>query len=345
MSNTEKMSMPSARAEKFLKNLIDSQKSLMKQRRTGGSESGSSQGNPSDNSALVSLGNNSFGFNFDSDERCSNNEGSKNGSSNGGDSNNEDSDGNEKQIMAEKPASSSFHSGAAKNSTVAVTVTTASTTNNNATDSASHSGMDEIATHSSSSNKRGRKLTYNPRDLQTQISSLTASSGFDGNNNNEKILKTLLSQTRTSETTGNEAEANDAANKMEALARSIPSHCSRSNEERKRKATDTSSNNNTNDDSDSEGGYNTDDDERKKFIGNKKRSTSKKDPALNEMKREERNQREKERSFRISKQITELRDLLSTGGVAITKGTKSSVLTEAANYIRILQQRQYRSEM
>lgn len=66
---------------------------------------------------------------------------------------------------------------------------------------------------------------------------------------------------------------------------------------------------------------------------------------LDDLKREERNAREKERSFRISKQINELRNLLSSGGVIVPKGTKSSVLTEAANYIRMLQQHQYRSEM
>jgi hypothetical protein len=66
---------------------------------------------------------------------------------------------------------------------------------------------------------------------------------------------------------------------------------------------------------------------------------------LGEFKREERNAREKERSFRISRQISELRGLLSTGGVIVPKGTKSSVLTEAAVYIRMLQQHQYRSEM
>lgn len=66
---------------------------------------------------------------------------------------------------------------------------------------------------------------------------------------------------------------------------------------------------------------------------------------LDDEKREERNAREKERSFRISKQINELRNLLSAGGVIVPKGTKSSVLTEAANYIRMLQQHQYRSEI
>ncbi|CAB9507855.1 expressed unknown protein [Seminavis robusta] len=84
-------------------------------------------------------------------------------------------------------------------------------------------------------------------------------------------------------------------------------------------------------------GNNNDDDEDDGRPKKKKR--------LNDKKREERNAREKERSFRISKQINELRSLLSSGGVIVPKGTKSSVLTEAANYIRMLQQHQYRSEI
>jgi len=71
----------------------------------------------------------------------------------------------------------------------------------------------------------------------------------------------------------------------------------------------------------------------------------KKKKKLGEDKREERNAREKERSFRITRQINEIRELLSNGGVIVPKGTKSSVLVEAANYIRMLQQHQYRSEM
>lgn len=67
--------------------------------------------------------------------------------------------------------------------------------------------------------------------------------------------------------------------------------------------------------------------------------------ALNYQKRIERNEREKERSYRITHQINELRNLLSTGGVIVPKGTKNAVLTEAANYIRLLQQHQYKSEM
>jgi Helix-loop-helix DNA-binding domain len=79
--------------------------------------------------------------------------------------------------------------------------------------------------------------------------------------------------------------------------------------------------------------------------GGGRRKGSRKKNKLEDSKREERNAREKERSFRISRQINELRSLLSSGGVIVPKGTKSSVLTEAANYIRMLQQHQYRSEM
>ncbi|EJK65393.1 hypothetical protein THAOC_13749 [Thalassiosira oceanica] len=61
--------------------------------------------------------------------------------------------------------------------------------------------------------------------------------------------------------------------------------------------------------------------------------------------REERNLREKERSLKITQQIHELRNLLSLGGVIVPKGTKSTILTEAANYIRLLQQHQVRSEV
>ena len=62
-------------------------------------------------------------------------------------------------------------------------------------------------------------------------------------------------------------------------------------------------------------------------------------------KRKERNAREKERSCRIARQIDDLRTLLSRGGVIVSKGTKSSVLAEAANYINALQQQQAQWEM
>ena len=62
-------------------------------------------------------------------------------------------------------------------------------------------------------------------------------------------------------------------------------------------------------------------------------------------KRKERNAREKERSCRIARQIDDLRALLSRGGVVVSKGTKSSVLAEAANYINLLQQQQQQWEL
>lgn len=61
--------------------------------------------------------------------------------------------------------------------------------------------------------------------------------------------------------------------------------------------------------------------------------------------REQRNAREKERSCGIAKQIDDLRTLLSRGGVIVAKGTKSSVLAEAASYINVLQQQQIQWEL
>jgi len=71
----------------------------------------------------------------------------------------------------------------------------------------------------------------------------------------------------------------------------------------------------------------------------------KKKKQLSNERREERNMREKERSLKITQQIHELRNLLSLGGVIVPKGTKSTILTEAANYIRLLQQHQQRFEV
>jgi Helix-loop-helix DNA-binding domain len=75
------------------------------------------------------------------------------------------------------------------------------------------------------------------------------------------------------------------------------------------------------------------------------RPQAKKRKFVGEKKREVKNAREKERSSRIAKQIDELRDMLTSCGVVVPKGTKSSVLTEVATFIRLLQQQQVRSEM
>jgi hypothetical protein len=71
----------------------------------------------------------------------------------------------------------------------------------------------------------------------------------------------------------------------------------------------------------------------------------KKRKKMDDVKREERNTREKERSNRIVAQINELRTLLNNAGVIVPKGTKNAVLTEVANYITILQQQQNKSEV
>jgi hypothetical protein len=263
---------------------------IMKSLRTkSNSSSGSSNGgNNSDNSALVSFGHASFGFNFDSEEGMSNST-PPNSERNEASS---DSDGN--GPMDSKP--------------LAVT--------SNPEDS-KHKPKQQKTKHSSSGHKS---------------SIVSCSSGSNSGASSEHLQA-----------------AADAAANLQTLAETylrpnggLP---------RKRKASSRS------DDNDS-GGYNTDDDEKNQLKhnhgsirsgdsmgGDDSTSQPNGKKVNNEVKREERNAREKERSFRISKQINELRDLLSGGGVIVPKGTKSSVLTEAANYIRMLQQHQYRSEM
>jgi Helix-loop-helix DNA-binding domain len=252
------------------------------------SESGSSNGgNNSDNSALVSLGNTSFGFNFDSEES---------NSKEGQNDSNDDSDGNVRTREKKGDAAP-----VKKRSSV---------------------GHPSIVTSS------------------TSISSSNHSS-LPGNNNSAEQVQ---------------AAAHAVASLESLAARSYPIQkepfTEADNAQAQREALDRKRNAavaNDNKDADS-GGYNTDDEEAPstshRSTGTATKSSRKKMRRDDDdTKREERNQREKERSFRISKQITELRDLLASGGVVVPKGTKSSVLTEAASYIRMLQQHQYRSEM
>ena len=305
----------------------ESLNTLMKSLKAGGrsvgpkpdtSETGSSNGgNNSDNSALVSLGNTSFGFNFDSEES---------NSKEGQNDSNEDSDGNVQSNNKLRPSG----------------------TNN-----------------SSTTKKRGGGSRSDTLVTASSISSSNLSSSHHGSINGENInMNAAVEQQQA---------AADAVASLESIVRSYPklqndpsvfteadnAEAQRQALERKRKAEQFDSNNNKDADS---GGYNTDDDEEEEAQSNSRASRNDKNGGCggstkstsnkrkykakeNESKREERNQREKERSFRISKQITELRDLLSSGGVVVPKGTKSSVLTEAATYIRMLQQHQYRSEM
>jgi hypothetical protein len=84
-----------------------------------------------------------------------------------------------------------------------------------------------------------------------------------------------------------------------------------------------------------------------KFAMPKSPSSPSKEQLLqdSEERRRERNQREKERSNKIASQVDTLRCLLQRGGLFIPKKTKSSVLSEASNYIKTLQDRQQMMSM
>lgn len=56
--------------------------------------------------------------------------------------------------------------------------------------------------------------------------------------------------------------------------------------------------------------------------------------------RAERNAREKERSFRITQQIEELRQLLHDGGVVVPKSTKGTILSATIRYVKSIQRQQ-----
>lgn len=267
-------------------------------------ENGSSNGgNNSDNSALVSIGNTSFGFNFDSED------GNNSGNNSKAEQNDigEDSDG---------------------------------------------SGRSDSKVPAKASTNAELAPSADPMHDTSKLS-LTDSSNLT---NGEK---------ESSASAAHKAAAANAVENLKSIANScISKKAEESKPSRKRKASDKSGNDS--------GGYNSDDegsgskaqpvktvsdepgassrggsaatDSRKgECVGGSPKGKKKK--KLDTRKREERNAREKERSFRISKQINELRNLLSSGGVIVPKGTKSSVLTEAANYIRMLQQHQYRSEI
>jgi len=258
---------------------------------SGGSNCGGS-GNNSDNSALISIGNTSFGFNFDSEEGTMNNS-PRNSNSNSEEGDSDEGPGKPKSRVPPK----------------------------------SKAGTMTTNIHSAK--------------LETVISPAKVSSGSDA------------STTNTS--THNDAAA-EAVASLQSIANEANKACendSSGKQNFKRKAQGSVDNDS--------GGYNSDDESKNtqgrlascqddtasrsadSDSGGQKGSRKKK--RLGDMKREERNAREKERSFRISRQINELRSLLSSGGVIVPKGTKSSVLTEAANYIRMLQQHQYRSEI
>jgi hypothetical protein len=295
---------------------------------SGGNGSQSSNGgsdNNSDNSALISLGNTSFGFNFDREEGRE--EGMMNSSSDG------DSDGKVTPNYETKQRGSNGH---IKSRQVATSQRAGSNPKPTAATSSGNQGSASMVTASISS-------THNDAAAEA-IANLQSIASAYSNKGSKSGESTLMESYRNAFFgQGRATDEVDSCSDAESTSK----------QSLKRKTLE-------NADNDS-GGYNTDDDENggtKNFnndnlsevasmggsdVGSQRGGRKKK--KLDEFKREERNAREKERSFRISRQITELRGLLSSGGVIVPKGTKSSVLTEAANYIRMLQQHQYRSEM
>ncbi|GKY97548.1 hypothetical protein MPSEU_000713000 [Mayamaea pseudoterrestris] len=195
------------------------------------------------------------------------------------------------------------------------------------------SSMNSIEPASVTESERGGKA-------ESSTSDLTFSGPSGGSSDGGNSFNTTAAEHHA-------AAANAAANLKSIAAECAAKHKStgRDSSSRKRKAQDDE------DDASNDGkegeGYDSDNSSQASSKNPSKVTSGEggKKKAVPTKKREERNAREKERSFRISKQINELRDLLSAGGVIVAKGTKSSVLTEAANYIRMLQQHQYRSEI
>ena len=205
-----------------------------------------------------------------------------------------------------------------------------------------------------------KKKSY-MRNKMTESMDSTDPASVTGSEKGDKTDSTISDLTTSNDPSGgsndggnslgsddhNAAAANASANLKSIAAACAAKHRSAEREtavSRKRKAQ-----NEDEDDDDSKDGEGYDSDNSSQTGSKKPSKTTSgeggKKKGMTVKKREERNAREKERSFRISKQINELRDLLSTGGVIVAKGTKSSVLTEAANYIRMLQQHQYRAEL
>jgi len=323
----------------------------------GSNSSSNGSGNNSDNSGIVSIGNNSFGFNFDSEEAMNNSE------------SNWDGDG-------AKPA-----------------MNTDSAHGSETSEEGKKQKATSVVTNSSSRRHAGKKCTLRQEsssgsDWKSSVSSLTQASGLDGNNSDTvdphhaaaaAVVANLHSIASQHFPTADKGKNDEDDRKPSSKETSQPSMTNKALPPFTRKRSAPTTEEDT-------GGYNSEADGEHALsystapkdsagvansvaVSRSRRTVPTRPPSQNvesvstdaatvargrsrkktkkidDCKREERNAREKERSFRISKQINELRDLLSSGGVIIPKGTKSSVLTEAANYIRMLQQHQYKSEI
>jgi len=319
-------SSPASSGLVFQSQQVAQSSSVQQQRNNNGMENSNGNGgsgNNSDNSALLSIGNNAFGFNFDSEE------GNFNGAQNSEEEDKSDScDGANKATQsAENPAQQPANQPSQatpgftmpapptqnKDSTAPTNTTLATTSFVDTSQATSH---DEAAA----------AAVANLQSIAMAFSPTSANNGKIIEHTVEKALydlSTFVTEgAKQMQADGNDSggyNSDDESTAMKGMG-GAPEH------------TTSMSGGNL---SSSQGSMD------KSGDGPPKKRQKK----MDDNKREERNAREKERSFRISKQINELRALLSSGGVIVPKGTKSSVLTEAANYIRMLQQHQYRSEL
>lgn len=357
----------------------------------GSTSSNGGSGNNSDNSGLVSIGNNSFGFNFDSEEGMNSNsasDGKTNESDSGEDTsppgtsskmNTDSAHGSETSEEAQKPkaaatvsslsseadSSKGAQSASSSDWKSSVSSLTESSTSEaaNKTDKKSHEAAAAAVVaslQSIASQHEGKSLDWlwnEDRDWHVGVDILTM---FDVSSSilaekkppakkseepsmTNKSLPPFANRKRPADdqdTGGYNSEADgepavSCSTATRSSTRSATSNAVVTRSSKRPVPTQTSSQ--TNVESTAA--------DAATVVPRGGRSKKKAKKALDDSKREERNAREKERSYRISKQINELRNLLSSGGVIVPKGTKSSVLTEAANYIRMLQQHQYRSEM
>ncbi|KAL3920105.1 MAG: hypothetical protein SGILL_003427 [Bacillariaceae sp.] len=381
--------------------MSSSNSSLLKDKENGSENSSSNGevgGNNSDNSALVSLGNTSFGFNFDSEE--GNQSPNTNSASNSeeGDSSDQGGAGDGQKKAASGSSNSAKAPSAGKNSSSKGGGSSKGSKKltSGAISRQQKQLQQQDAAAAASSKVTTKATASSAGEAAARVTTTTASSTTSGRSRATSTTLSSLSSSPSSQSqrrSHNEA-ASDAVASLQSIAKTADKARNNSKEKQglKRKSPDSASGTA---DNDSNGGYNSDDEAKPSASSNAGAAAAaagavaklqaahrhvqqqedgdammqlsqsqednapdaavsggkggggsrKKKAKLDDMKREERNAREKERSFRISKQINELRDLLSTGGVIVPKGTKSSVLTEAANYIRMLQQHQYRSEM
>jgi PAS domain-containing protein len=383
-SNTKMVDNPDSRSKTCSSNNVNGNSSNRLTNNSNSSNNTNSNGNNSDNSAgsgMISLGNNSFGFNFDSEEGVSNLS-PPNSDHGGGTKSNTSANVAVSTVGATAVASSSL-SNQPQTPPPPLPVSQRQKQANDDAAAQTVSKLNAIASqsfistssHSNDHNNTNKNNTSNNEELpndQLKRKSSSGSSGYrsddegsgSGNSSEEKqqqcisskvAMKKQRDMSQQSLTTKNIAQHNvkneqqdissSTSLQVAAGTTSVAAGSGSGISETPQQLLQSFSSNNHNDDNTNnikhEENFNDDNDNN----DNNDNENPKKKKKIDDQKREERNAREKERSYRIAAQINELRTLLSHGGVIVPKGTKNAVLTEAANYIKMLQEHQYKSEI